>query len=118
MAYQLSLSPSEVIRLADGASIPTDAANADYAAFLKWQADGNTPLPADLSPSSDPRLVADEGERTACRLDSAIMTLVNQTRAEWVSWARTNFPSLSQPEQTKLGNLFWVVAIGVRKHLR
>jgi hypothetical protein len=64
------------------------------------------------------REVVDIAEREALKSDGPLMTLVNQTRAEWVSWARTNFPSLSQPEQTKLGNLFWVVAIGVRKHLR
>jgi len=36
-----------VIRLADNASIPFDPANSDYIAYLKWVAEGNTPLPAD-----------------------------------------------------------------------
>jgi hypothetical protein len=28
-------------------SIPFDPANTDYAAYLKWVAEGNTPLPAE-----------------------------------------------------------------------
>lgn len=33
-------------RLADNAHIPLDAGNSDYAAYLRWVAEGNTPLPA------------------------------------------------------------------------
>ena len=36
-----------VERLTDNAFIPFDEANTDYQAYLKWVADGNTPLPAD-----------------------------------------------------------------------
>jgi hypothetical protein len=36
-----------IVRDSDNAGIPRDPANTDYQAYLKWLADGNTPLPAD-----------------------------------------------------------------------
>ena len=50
--YQLSLNsfdgkPSGVIKRSDGASIPFDPANTDYANYLEWLAEGNVPLAAD-----------------------------------------------------------------------
>jgi hypothetical protein len=45
MAYQLTTGTS-VVRLADSAVIPNDERNSDYAAYLQWVADGNTPEPA------------------------------------------------------------------------
>ena len=48
--YQLTRMEDQVKRLADNAFIPFDLANMDYQAYLKWLADGNTPLPADPQP--------------------------------------------------------------------
>ena len=36
-----------VQRLSDNAFIPFDPDNTDYQAYLKWVAEGNTPLPAE-----------------------------------------------------------------------
>jgi len=51
--YQLTkhfipnLPSGSIIRLEDGACIPMNPDNTDYQAYLKWLADGNTPLPAE-----------------------------------------------------------------------
>jgi len=34
-------------RISDNSFIPHDELNTDYQAYLKWLAEGNTPLPAD-----------------------------------------------------------------------
>jgi hypothetical protein len=36
-----------ILRLSDNATIPFDPDNTDYQAYLKWVAEGNTPLPAE-----------------------------------------------------------------------
>ena len=44
--YQI-IDNQTVKRLSDNAFIPMDIQNTDYAEYLKWLAEGNTPLPAD-----------------------------------------------------------------------
>jgi hypothetical protein len=48
--YKLTTSPS-ITRLSDGASIPADPANTDYAAYLQWLSEGNVPEPAYIPPA-------------------------------------------------------------------
>jgi hypothetical protein len=38
---------TSILRITDGASIPNDPANTDYAQYLQWLSAGNTPDPAD-----------------------------------------------------------------------
>ena len=45
MTYRLTTGDC-VLRIADGAFIPPDPANTDYAAYLEWVAAGNEPEPA------------------------------------------------------------------------
>lgn len=60
--YQLTATTS-ITRLADGAIIPADPANSDYAQHLRWLAEGNTPLPADPPPDFRPIVWAEFRER-------------------------------------------------------
>ena len=64
------------------------------------------------------RIMADQSELATCILDSQIINLIDQTRIGWRTWAGNNFPSLTSAEKVRLGDLFWVVSLGVRKHLR
>jgi hypothetical protein len=42
-----STNQQAIIRTTDGVCIPFAPDNADYQAYLKWVAEGNTPIPAD-----------------------------------------------------------------------
>ncbi len=49
--YKLNKNSTSVTCLSDNASIPADEANTDYAAYLQWLSEGNTPEPADIPPA-------------------------------------------------------------------
>lgn len=85
--YKLS-GGNSILRLADSASVPNDPANTDYAAYLLWLAEGNTPEPADIPPLlTYSQLRAIEynlksiGEQLGMQYDDA----VNGT-STWVDW--------------------------------
>ena len=77
-----------IIRLADNASVPADSANSDYAEYLLWVEEGNTPEAADVTP--DPtykELRAAEynlkttGEQFGMQYDDA-----KNSTTTWVDW--------------------------------
>lgn len=45
--YKLTSDNNVVLRISDNAFIPLVDGNKDYAEYLQWLAEGNTPLPAD-----------------------------------------------------------------------
>lgn len=60
----------------------------------------------------------DDAEMIECCSDPSIIALLNLDRAGWVAWAKSNFQTLNVAEQTRIGTLFWVVAVGVRRTVR
>ena len=57
MTYQLT-SGDAILRLSDNAFIPQAPGNRDYADFLAWKAEGNTPLPAPAPAPPGPNYIA------------------------------------------------------------
>ena len=57
MTYQLTTGNS-ILRATDGAFIPPDPANTDYAAYLAWLDEGNTPEPAPAPAAPGPDYIA------------------------------------------------------------
>ena len=51
--YKLTNS-NTVLRIESNSFIPFADNNSDYQAYLKWLAEGNTPLPADQPPEVTP----------------------------------------------------------------
>ena len=52
--YKLNQNSTAITRLSDGATIPDDVQNTDYAAYVQWLLEGNTPTPADPIPEPVP----------------------------------------------------------------
>ncbi len=67
MTYRLT-NGDTILRTADNAFIPQDPANTDYAAYLAWLDEGNTPEPAP-EPPAPPVLT------TAQKLEAAGLTV-------------------------------------------
>jgi fructose-1-phosphate kinase PfkB-like protein len=70
MNYTYALTQGTSILRSDGANIPLDPANTDYAAYLVWVAAGNTPTPV------DPTIIA---ALTQARFASQAQTLLDKS---------------------------------------
>jgi hypothetical protein len=74
--YKLTNSTT-ILRITDGAFIPADPANTDYAAYLRWVDEGNTPEPADLPDPKEAikaQIASLEASITPRRLREALLT--------------------------------------------
>ena len=79
---------TNIIRISDGAFIPADEANTDYANYLEWVEEGNTPEAADVPPEPTYKeLRAAEynlktmGEQFGMQYDDA-----KNSTTTWVDW--------------------------------
>jgi len=68
MTYQLTTSTT-ILRLSDGAFIPPDPANTDYAAYLSWLEAGNTPDPAPEPPAPQELTIQEKLQSAGITLD-------------------------------------------------
>ena len=71
--YQLTQGET-ILRLSDNAFIPQAPGNRDYADFLAWKAEGNTPLPAPPPPPPGPDYIAFWDALTTSTIYTAIRT--------------------------------------------
>jgi hypothetical protein len=92
--YKLTHSTS-ITRTADGASIPADPANTDYAAYLEWLADeNNIPEPADPVPAPiagiTPRQIRMALTRAGLRVAvEAVVAAGDQDIKDWYEFSTT-----------------------------
>jgi len=73
--YQLTATDT-IIRTADNACIPADPANSDYAAYLVWLSEGNTPDPYIPPPPVVPNVITMRQARLAL-LQAGLLNSVN-----------------------------------------
>lgn len=61
--YKLGLNTDLIQRKVDGAWIPQDPGNRDYALYLKWLEEGNTPEPAETEQEELDRLLTEQKQK-------------------------------------------------------
>jgi hypothetical protein len=82
---------SAIRRLADGASIPINPDNRDYAEYLKWVTDGGVPEEADPPPPPS----QDELDAEAARTYAKLVAIRDMTPAEVQTWIDANLTDLA-----------------------
>lgn len=89
MAYKLTQT-NTIIRIADNANIPSDPNNSDYAKYLAWLAEGNTPESADPILPAIPSIVSMRQARLALlqwgllsQVNTVISTADEATKITW-----------------------------------
>lgn len=80
-----------IMRLDDGAFIPSDSKNSDWREYQKWVADGNTPIPKD----PDPLPTQEERDVETVRAYPKLHALATLTPAQVSAWVDANINTLA-----------------------
>ena len=106
--YKLN-STTSITRLSDNASIPADPANTDYANYLVWLSEGNTPEPADPIVIPVPTTVSMAQAQLALlaagHLDAVEAAVVNMPREAKIIWSKANSVTRTDPLVVQLAAL-------------
>jgi len=102
--YQKYYTDKCVIRRQDGVQIPFDTTNGDYAEYLSWLANGNTPDPSDPPPSTPPEELQDGSARSDLR-DNIVTASnwlggYNTTTRTWNTAAGNQWDNLLPAQRT------------------
>jgi hypothetical protein len=95
--YKLTKWP-EIIRLSDGATIPPDIRNTDYAEYLQWLAAGNTPEPVDPPTAEELQAIQDEIDAVEARAHTKLRALKAMTPSQVQAWVAANVTNLAQAQ--------------------
>src|SRR5262245_26277123 len=102
-----------IIRLRDGANIPSDTSNADYAEYQAWLAKGNTPAAPDPVPPPTPRELRADALKTEADSDAFIDKIRSADAATIRNFVQTNITDLASAKLF-LGKLAVAVAYALR----
>ena len=99
--YKLNNASTSITRLSDNASIPADPANTDYANYLVWLDEGNTPQEADPIIIPIPTTVSMAQAQLALfaagHLDEIEAAVVNMPREAQILWKKANTVQRGDP---------------------
>lgn len=121
MSYKLKFGASGVVRLSDNADIPESLDNRDWQEFLLWQAEGNTPDPAETPEETAAReaqeLEGTEQEvlRNSLKIDAVFDSLKRATPAQINTFVNNQFATFTAQQRAVMKMLIQVAALVVRR---
>jgi len=93
--FKLIRDSLHVLRLADGAIIPSDPRNCDRVAYNEWLAKGNAPVPADPVPTPIDFSDVDSAEKALKALGLVVAAWNGKTPAQLKAAFKAAWDSLS-----------------------